>query len=148
MIKLSCSSVCLIGKSLEEALPIHAEIGYTLMRLTLAREQAEQAATALLETVQSGRDIELAAADLEAVYYPPEEVEASPGPAVEGEEEEPEVEEEPRDPLMPRYKDSVPGSASTRRSSRSCSASTWRAPWSRTGSRWATGGTSWCSPTG
>ncbi|MBW2264415.1 MAG: peptidyl-prolyl cis-trans isomerase, partial [Deltaproteobacteria bacterium] len=94
------------------------ELGRTLMLLALARVQAEEAATALLEKVQSGRDIELAAADLEAVYYPPEETEASPGPADEGEEEEPEAEEEPRDPLMPRYKesswvshddDSVPG---------------------------------------
>ncbi len=95
---------------------VKADIGRTLMLLTLARGQAEEAASALLEKVQSGSDLELASAELEAVYYPPEEPAAAPEAGEEAPEEV--EEEEPRDPLMPRYKesnwlrsdeDSVPG---------------------------------------
>ena len=76
---------------------VKIEIGRQLMLLGIARGQAEEAATQLLGKVQSGAVLEVAAAELEDVYYPPEE--PAEEPAAEGEEE-------PRDPLMPRYKDS------------------------------------------
>jgi len=88
---------------------VKQDIGRQLMLLTEARRQAEEAATALIEKVKGGADLEPAAAELEAVYYPPEETAEAPEPAAEEGEapEEPAAEEgESRDPLMPRFKES------------------------------------------
>jgi peptidyl-prolyl cis-trans isomerase D len=105
---------------------VKEEIGRTLMLLTTAREQAQQAADALLEKVKAGASLAEAAGELEAVYFPPEEPakkkpldDAEESEEAESEEAESEEEEEKQtDPLMPRYKesswvqngaDSVPG---------------------------------------
>lgn len=83
---------------------VREEIGRTLMLMDMARTQAEKDAKDLLAKVQAGTNIMDAADQLEDLYYP------APA-AADGEEagEEPEVEpasDEPRDPMMPRYKES------------------------------------------
>ena len=97
---------------------VRVEIGRSLMLMSVAREQARKAAEEFLAKIGSGEDMDSAAEALEAVFYPPP---ASPAPAPkvkpgaepaagqaagDAPEEEAGKEEKPRDPLMPRFKES------------------------------------------
>ncbi len=95
---------------------VKVEIGRTMMRLATARQQAQADGDAFLAKVKAGATFEEAAKALEAVYYPPEPEASAPAPAAtapeagdagdEAAEEDVQADEEPRDPLMPRYKES------------------------------------------
>ncbi len=79
------------------------EIGRTLMLMEQAREQSRLAAQELLSKVSQGGNIIDAAEALESLYYPkPAEDPAEPETADAAEP----TEEEPQDPMMPRYKES------------------------------------------